>query len=261
MQPISHHSAIDRFCGDDSYDLHIIVWMVMLFFRTIRSYLIISWIRIIFILSLYSYAIVSIVLRVRYRFIFDYERLKIHGFILEFCVFRLIEIALNMILKVSGVPACPIWNMIYAIYIAIYPFTVFGYSDVVDGFDLTWAIKFILLQTIFAFVLSLQNHYGSRFFFPNSWRQRFYDSYTFSLLELKEYSECFCDVWLNNLTDEEMEYIDINTNYKYTHFQRYAFIKLDWGHVFHPNWFFRRLESRLLCPNWETNLPSNYYLD
>ena len=105
----------------------------------------------------------------------------------------------------------------------------------VDGFDITWAIKFMLFNIMYAGILYLQLQYGSRFFLPNRYRKKVYDGYMHSLLELPEYSQTYCDLCLNSLEDEEMEYTDINQNYSYKRYSKHVFFKLDCNHVFHPN--------------------------
>ena len=152
-----------------------------------------------------------------------------------FCNVYLLPIVANVVFKSRSAYIPPLSIIFVAMYLAIYPFTIFGYSQMVDGFNLVWAAKFLLINIIYASILHLQIYYGSRFFLPGRYRKKVYDKYVLSLPELSEYSQLYCDVCLNDLNEVEMEYMDINPDYKYKRYSKHVFIKLDCNHVFHPN--------------------------
>ena len=145
-----------------------------------------------------------------------------------------LPIVANIVFKARCVFIHPICIILISVYFVCYPFTVYGYSEIIEGFDSIWVTKFMTCSTLHACILYMQMHYGSRFFMCK-WRERAYDKYTFSLLELTHYRSSYCDVCLNDLDEEEMEYSDLDINYSYKTYQKHMFIKLDCGHVFHPN--------------------------
>ena len=112
---------------------------------------------------------------------------------------------------------------------------MYGHSNLVEGFDSTWVAKFMTFSILYAGILYMQMHYGSRFFFPSACRKRAYEQYNHSLFEERQYRNHHCGVCLNDLEEEEMEYADSNRNYNYTKYDRDIFIKLDCDHTFHPN--------------------------
>ena len=172
----------------------------------------------------------------------------------------ILPIVANIVFRARCVFIHPIWIILISVYFVSHPFTILGNSEIIKGFDSIWVIKFMTLSTMHAIILYMQMHYGSSFFF-HKYRERTYDKHTFSLCELTEYRFRYCDVCLNDLDDEEMQYQDADKNYNYRRLERDQFIKLDCGHVFHPNWLFRQVKYHHKCPQWNTELPEDDYLD
>jgi hypothetical protein len=87
------------------------------------------------------------------------------------------NIVTNVIGKrtVSDFPGSILINAIYVIY---YPFTYYGPTWWVDGYNSQWACTFMVLQAIIVAIITCQIMFGSRFMFPASFRTRVYDKYT-----------------------------------------------------------------------------------
>ena len=158
-----------------------------------------------------------------------------------------LPIVANIVFKARCAFIHPLCIILVSVYFASYPFTVYGYSGIIEGFDSIWVTKFMTYSTLHACILYMQMHYGSRFFMCK-WRERTYDKHTYSLFKLTEYRSSYCEVCLNDLDDKEMEYEDVDSNYNYRKLNRDKFIKLDCGHVFHPNCLFRRIKYHQRCP-------------
>ena len=173
-----------------------------------------------------------------------------------------INIIVNIIAKRS------IWDhpasmVINSFYIGYLPFSSYGPTLWIEGYNMQWTLLFILAQGIQISIVSLQFYKGSRFFLPSSMRTMVYDKYRKRLMITEnclEDSET-CNSWTNNLSEPELEYSDSDPTYKYERFDPDIYFELPCSHKFHPNCLLRRLKEKLAWPIWDVAVPKNRYDD
>lgn len=151
----------------------------------------------------------------------------------------------------------PIMMVVKLVVYALLPFTSIGARTWTDGFDTTWAWRFILIG-----FLLLQNLHGARFFLPRSLRSKVYDLYKKKVSpEGSAELGLTCNLCLNRLDDVELEFKDTNDSSSYDDYEIGEYYETPWGHRFHPHWLLKAIDEETICPSWGKDLPKNIYSD
>ena len=129
------------------------------------------------------------------------------------------------------------------IFFGWFPFSIYGPGFWIDGFDLKWFCLFMLSQIFYAVITELQQFKGSRFFCPNKCRRHHYLKFRYNLGTDPLDELAFWNLCLNCIYDVELEYKDANKNYRYIDFGSNCYLKLECGHIFHPNWLIRNVKQ------------------
>ena len=138
-----------------------------------------------------------------------------------------INIVCNVLGKrtISDHPASMCINVFF---IGYFPFTHYGPTLWVDGFNTTWVVWFLILQGIQIGVISCQFMFGSRFFLPKRCRSRTYDKFRKVLAggDNEASNTEQCNLCMNALSEPELEYADSDQNYTYEQFDRGTYFEL-----------------------------------
>mmetsp|Transcript_28517 Transcript_28517/g.25244 ORF Transcript_28517/g.25244 Transcript_28517/m.25244 type:complete len:141 (+) Transcript_28517:228-650(+) len=135
-----------------------------------------------------------------------------------------------------------------SIYIGYFPYSGYSPKLWIDGYTNNLLLVYVVIQILFISILTFQYFKGSRFMFPQKYRTMVYDQYKCRIKNILKEKEEICNLCLNTLIEPELEYRDIDQNYKYIRFDEGVYYKIPCQHQFHPNCLLKSIKDKLECP-------------
>lgn len=152
-----------------------------------------------------------------------------------------------------------LWLMIAkAFLIGITPYSYLKVNSLGSGFWRSEIIEFLALQSVLICILYFQTTHGSRFFLPDKYRSKIYESYVRNMATTDTDLSRLWDFWMMSLCEPELKQ-DCGSLEEPR--PRYEYYQTEWGHVFHSACFHNKVKQVLLCPKWEENVPENNWDD
>ena len=169
--------------------------------------------------------------------------------------------ALNIIFKTRCIINIWIMNCI-VITIWLSCLSILKPNDYFPSLSLNAAVNLSTFHFLCIILIWIQSKCGSRFFLPRSYRRKTYDKYMhWVMADYNSRCSLKCLKWMNKIMEPELEYSDSSPDFIWMHYPIGTYIQLQCGHIFHPNWLLKQLQSYPYCLSCGAALPQNTFED